>query len=276
MEGHADTRPASPRPDDSADAAVSALVERHGARLHVLALRFCGNAGEAEDLVQETFLRAYRGWADFQGRSDPATWLYTIAARACQRFHRKRSGEPDTLDSLDEDLPFGSTRGALVPSPDPGPLEEEMRREGTERIGRAIVALPIEFRMPLVLKEVVGFSVAEVAEVMGIGTGTVKTRLHRARLRLRASLEEVLPRRALPPTAYSERVCLDLLHAKQESMDRGVAFPGGDEVVCERCRAVFRTLDLAADLCRDLGRGELPADVKRRMTKKIGEETERR
>lgn len=85
---------------ESAAAAVSRLFEEHGARLYRLGLRFCGSADEAQDLVQEVFLQAFRKWDQFDGRSAPATWLYTIAARRCQRRHRRRAGEPRSLLSL--------------------------------------------------------------------------------------------------------------------------------------------------------------------------------
>ena len=252
------------------DEAIPAILERHGGRLLALGTRFCGSATEAEDLVQETLLEAYRSWESFEGRSSPATWLYTIASRVCRRFHRKRSGEPEEVVSLDEEMPFGASRASHVAAPDPGPLEAELRREGERRIGDAIAALPLDFRMPLVLKEIVGFSVAEVAGVLELKQATVKTRLHRARLRLRDALDEVLPRRELPPAAYSEQVCLDLLRAKQESLDRGTEFPGaGNDVACERCQAVFRTLDLASDLCADLGRGEIPPELRRRLLERL-------
>ncbi len=264
--------PVEPRPGTPRDEAIPVLLERHGGRLLALGTRFCGSAEEAEDLVQETLLQAYNSWDRFEGRSSPATWLYTIASRVCQRFHRKRSGEPEEVVSLDEELPFGASRAARVATPDPGPLEEGLRREGERRVGEAIAVLPLEFRMPLVLKEIVGFSVAEVAGMLGLKPATVKTRLHRARLRLRDALDEVLPRRELPPAAYSEQVCLDLLRAKQESLDRGTAFPEtGDEVTCERCRAVFRSLDLASDLCAGLGRGELPPTLRRRLLDRLEE-----
>ena len=72
-------------------------------RLLLVAHHLTGRTGEnAEDLVQETFLQAYRKWDQFEGRSEPSTWLYTIAARICQRMHRRRAGEPERLASLDE------------------------------------------------------------------------------------------------------------------------------------------------------------------------------
>lgn len=175
------------------DEALPLWVEAHGGRLYSLGLQFCGNREEAEDMVQETYLQAYRKWPQFQGRSTAATWLYTIASRVCQRFHRKQSGEPERLESPEELLPFGEPRMAVVPDQADGPLAQRIREERRREIEAAIASLPITFRMPLVLKEIVGFPLAEIAGILGIKAATVKTRLHRARLRIRKALEEALP-----------------------------------------------------------------------------------
>ncbi|MCA8950870.1 MAG: RNA polymerase sigma factor [Planctomycetes bacterium] len=252
---------AGPGPDWNLprEEAVPRLLDLHGGRLYALGRRICGSPEEAQDLVQDIFVQAWRKWEQFDGRSDPAVWLFTIARRACQRMHRRRAGEPARLESFDELLPFERRRLAVVP--DPGaddPLTAQVRREQREAVGAAITALPDEFRLALVLKDIVGFSVAEVAEILGIKEATVKTRVHRARLRLRQALEAGLPQRELPPAAYSRKVCLDLLQAKQDALDRGVSMPNADGILCERCEAVFASLDLAQDVCAGLGDGAMP------------------
>jgi RNA polymerase sigma-70 factor (ECF subfamily) len=240
--------------------AVPRLVAQQGGRLFALARRFCGNEEEARDLVQETFLAAWKSWDAFEGRSDPGTWLYTIAARLCQRAHRPRAGEPAELLPLDPGELFGAPTTGVAPE-ESEPFAALVRREAKERLEAAIHALPLEFRMPLVLREIVGLELEDVARILGLEAVTVRTRLHRARLRLRAELEAVLPRKALPAPIFDRAVCLDLLRAKQEALDRGVAFefPGG--VVCERCAATFASLDWTGELCRELGHGELPAEL---------------
>ena len=152
------------------------MVEQEGGRLYGLCRRICASPEEAEDLVQEVFLQAWRRWEQFRGEAKPLVWLYTIARHACQRMHRKRSGEPSKLESLDELLPFGAPRLAVVPS-DVDEFEEHVRREQGEIAGEAITSLPIEFRMPLILKEIIGFSIAETAEILGLPENTVKTRV---------------------------------------------------------------------------------------------------
>lgn len=236
-----------------ADIAVARLAEEHAGRLYQLALRFCGHPDEAEDLVQEVFLSAFRSWEGFRGESDPRTWLYRIAARACQRMHRKRSGEPDHIGSLDAMLPFGEPLIAVVPGEQSDAMQAQIQAEAQERLESAITRLPDEFRVPLVLKEIVGLEVRDIAEILDLEPATVRSRVHRARLKLREAVDRAIPRTAepAPPPAYDRQTCLDLLNAKQEALDRGVAFP--ESVICDRCRSVFASLDLTQDLCRRLG-----------------------
>ena len=249
--------------------ALTLLVESQGGRLYSLGMRFCGNREEAEDLVQETFMQAFVKWEQFEGRSSVATWLYTIASRICQRFHRKKSGEPDRLESLDALLPFGEVSMAVVPDEDDGPLAQQVREEARREIEAAIAELPLEFRMPLVLKEIVGFKLSEVAEILDLKEATAKTRVHRARLRLRKALESALPRRDVPAPVYSKQVCLDLLQAKQETLDRGLDFEFPDSVLCERCGELFATLDLAQGVCHDIARGELPERLRKALLEQL-------
>ncbi|MFI4898240.1 MAG: RNA polymerase sigma factor [Phycisphaerales bacterium JB059] len=265
--------PASPS-ETPASTAVKRLIEEHGGRLYQLASRFCGNRDEAEDLVQEVFLNAYRGWDGFRGESDERTWLYRIAARACQRMHRKRSGEPERIGSLSDLLPFGAPRIAVIPAEQDDALQQQITAEARERLEAEITHLPEDFRVPLILKEIAGFSVREVAEILGLEEATVRSRVHRARLKLRAAVERVLPKTAepAPPPRYPEQTCLDLLNAKQESLDRGVEFD--NRVICERCRSVFASLDLTQQVCQDMARGDLPAGLRERLIERLQQTTD--
>ena len=258
-------------PELPAAEAVSRLMEEHGGKIYGLGLRVCKGPAEAEDLVQETFLRAFRHWDQFQGRSEPSSWLYTIATRLCRRMHRKRSGEPDHLESLTELLP-SAEEAVPAPPEHSDPLDQQLRRETRERVQEGLAALPLDFRMPLVLKDIAELSISQIAEILGIKEATVKTRIHRARLKLRQVLAEGLPRggpRDPEDRPHSRQVCLDLLQAKQEALDRGVELPVSAQELCSRCNAMFRTLDLAATVCRELGRGELPAEVRELLEREL-------
>lgn len=239
----------------------STMLERYGGRIYALGLRLCGNRADAEDLVQETFLRAVRKADQFEGRSDPGTWLYTIAVRACRRMKRRRGGR-GAMPSLDALMPAGA--GELADTSElgaSGPAGVSLRREATEAIEAQIARLPDVYRLPLVLKDIAELPVEEVASVLGLQEGTVKTRVHRARLLLRKALDAALPTQRVGPVVYDKRVCMDLLAAKQAALDRGGAF-SLDDVVCERCRVVFGGLDATRSVCRELSAGKLPASVK--------------
>lgn len=265
-----------PVQDRPAVEAIPLLLDQHGGKIYALGLRLCGDEAAAQDLVQETFLNAFRHWDGFEGRAKASTWLYTIAARACQRMQRKRAGEPDHIASLEE----------LLPSPERGipdlsvldgnghgdPLQDQLRREARERVERALVEIPPHFRIPLVLKDIAELSMPEIARALGIKEATVKTRIHRARLALRQVLVEGLPEVEAAHPNHERRVCLDLLRAKQEAMDRGEALPVADAELCDRCRSLFDTLELARDTCVALGRGELPPPVRRAIDADLGRE----
>lgn len=250
--------------------AIQRLVDEHAHQLYQLALRFCTTAEEAEDLVQEVFLQAFRAWESFRHESSEKTWLYTIAARSCQRMHRKRSGEPARIGSLQELLPFGDQLIAAIPSDQDDLLQQQIDKEARERIEREIASLPDEFRIPLILKEIVGFSTHEIASILDTPQATVRSRIHRARLKLRSAVDAALPRNPnpAPPSAYPVQTCLDLLDAKQDALDRGVPFD--TSVICDRCRSVFASLDLTQHICRQIASDSpLPKGLRERLRGEI-------
>lgn len=250
---------------------IPQLVESVGSRLYRIGLRMCGNPDEAEDLVQEVFLQAWRKWDQFKGESQVTTWLYTIAAHACRRMHRRRAGEPDCFASFDELLPSNEPLMAIVPHESNDPEAITIRAEAMRHVQTAIADLPEEFRLPIIFKEILGLSIVETARVLDVKPETVKTRLHRARLRLRKALIEVLPHRDAPMPSYSIRVCLDLLEAKQTALDRGEPFPITEQTISERCQGVFDTLDLTQQACRTMLDGEMPAVVRERIVTSVCE-----
>lgn len=252
-----------------AEAAIPRLMDDYADHIYGLGLRLCDDPEKAEDLVQETFLRALRSWDGFDGRSKPSTWLYTIASRACQRMERRRAGEPRHTRSLEQRLPTGETAVIDLPAGGETPLEWLERRDVVDAVRRAIDSLPLHFRLPLVLKEIEDLSVEDVAKVLGIKPATVKTRLHRARLLVRDELSKPLPHKEPTATHESEGQCLDLLWAKQEALDRGVDFPIPGEQLCERCRSVFATLDMAEDVCHALGNVSLPEHARRKLEERV-------
>ncbi|MCP4758417.1 MAG: sigma-70 family RNA polymerase sigma factor [Planctomycetes bacterium] len=257
-----------PIPGSDPSDAIQYLMQAHGGMLFGLGRRFCGNEDEAADLVQETMLEAFRSWPTFRGDAKVTTWLYRIAARTCQRMHRKKGPASAELPSndilLDQCGLVWLSRGDEAT-----PLDQAMKAEAKLRLESAIADLPVEYRMPLVLKEVVGFSGPDIADITGMNEATVRVRVHRARLTLRRAIERGLPEPS-EPGKYDEQVCRDLLDAKQEAMDRGVEFEIPIGGLTDRCKAVFESLDLTQDMCHALGADELPTSVVDRITTAMG------
>jgi RNA polymerase sigma-70 factor, ECF subfamily len=165
------------------------LYRDHVDLIYRYAHRLCGEAEAAKDLVQETFLNAYRGLKDFRGEAQISTWLYTIASRACMRMRRKRKGEPERELSLDEFVPTSEGEFRLqIPIDGLTPEQALQNKELQEALDQAINNLPKKYRITLVLRDMEGLSAKEVGAIMGVNERAVKSRLHRARLFVRREL----------------------------------------------------------------------------------------
>jgi RNA polymerase sigma-70 factor (ECF subfamily) len=240
------------------DRALEGLVASHGDHLFTIGYRMCGNRSDAEDLVQETFLSAWRGWSSFRGQADPRTWLYTIASRACQRKRRLRSGEPRRFLPLEE----------VLPRPDPAAVAPDLqadRRRTRERVRRAVLDLPPPYRMALVLRDIEELPLTQISKVLDLPLPTVKTRIHRGRLALRKSLlrEPPPPAGSVPP-----RTCLAALERALDGMDRGGPPRAGH--ACAACRRVYRSLALGRAACRALAGERLSEPARRRILETLG------
>jgi RNA polymerase sigma-70 factor (ECF subfamily) len=172
--------------------AFEALVRRYQGWVFTLALRMVGDRAEAEDVAQEVFLKAYRGLPDFRGASRFTTWLYTIATRHCLTHLEARARRPRAYD------PVGSAAGGEgdeLPSavdrlPDGAPLADALleRWDLARMVQAELQQLKEEHRVILILRDIQGLAYEEIAEVLGVELGTVRSRLHRARMDLRARL----------------------------------------------------------------------------------------
>lgn len=256
----------SAAPDAESRAAVAALVDDYAPRLRALGLRLCGNAADADDLVQDTFLQAYRRWSTLQNQTNPGPWLFTIAARACRRRSARRRAT--RMPAFSELAPFADTTVADLRE-NASPTRAAESAEARAAMESAIATLPAPFRFALVLKDILELPTDDVAEVLGVKPQTVKTRVHRARLLLRKALMRETPQRPAPAPVYERQVCLDLLKAKLEAMDKGRGFPVGRDVLCSRCNAVFAELDLTQNACADLAQDRISPELRRRILRAI-------
>ncbi|MEC4890458.1 MAG: sigma-70 family RNA polymerase sigma factor [Nitrospira sp.] len=184
------TSPDRPSADPSRTAAsFDALYRDHVDLMYRFATRLCGETEAAKDLVQETFLNAYRGYHAFRGDAQISTWLYTIASRACMRMRRKRKGEPDHELSLEEFIPTSEGEFRLqIPVDGLSPEEALQNKQLRQALDDAIAKLPKKYRMVLILRDMEGLSAKEVGSIVGLNERAVKSRLHRARLFVRREL----------------------------------------------------------------------------------------
>lgn len=159
--------------------AFESLAGAHTDRLFTVVLRLVGDRGEAEDVVQETLLRAWRGIGRFQGRSLFFTWLYRIAVNEANRALEKRSRTGRRL---------GVDEGAVqLPAPaGEGPANQAERQELHDALDGAIADLAPAYRTALVLRDIEGLSTRDAARISGVGEAAFKSRLHQARLKVRA------------------------------------------------------------------------------------------
>jgi RNA polymerase sigma-70 factor, ECF subfamily len=164
-------------------AAFGELVARYQDRLFNVAYRVLDNADDAADVVQDVFVNAYTSLRAFKGDSELFTWLYRIAFNTAISFKRRRRG----VVRID-----GSGDGGLDPedrSLDTAPEAGLERTEDERVLGEAMAKLSAEHRTVLVLKDIDGLKYEEIADVMGVPIGTVRSRLHRARLELKSLLD---------------------------------------------------------------------------------------
>jgi RNA polymerase sigma-70 factor, ECF subfamily len=171
-----------PEPDVAADFTATTL--EHAGALYRLAYHLAGNAAEAEDLTQETYLRAYRGYTGFRG-GDVRAWLFTILRHVfideCRRHRRM-----PTILSADDDARRITPQDVATSAP--SAETEALRRLPSEAVERAFAALPPDWRLVVLLADVEELSYREIADIMEIPLGTVMSRLHRARKQLQQRL----------------------------------------------------------------------------------------
>jgi RNA polymerase sigma-70 factor, ECF subfamily len=165
--------------------------------LYSAALRMTRNPSDAEDLVQDTILRAYRGFSSFQEGTNLKAWLYRILTNGFINTYRKRQREPVTVegpDDVDEWYLFDRLGSRSVEA---SAESEVLDRIPDADVKAALEALPEGFRMAVLLADVEGFSYKEIAEIMDVPIGTVMSRLHRGRRALEKALYDTAKERGL-------------------------------------------------------------------------------
>jgi RNA polymerase sigma-70 factor (ECF subfamily) len=241
--------------------ALEALLERHEPRVYRFGMKMCRDPEDAKDVLQETLLAAARNIRDFRGAASLSTWLYGIARSFCLKQRRKRRAAP------------GHERPARDAAADPPELTDPRKRPDealldrqiTRALDDAIGALEPKYREVLLLRDVEGLTAPEVAEVLGLNLEAVKTRLHRARLSVRAQVAPLLgsetpPKRISPP-------CPDVLsllsrHEEEQIAPEVCAELERHIVDCAPCRAACDSLRRTLALCRALPAPAPPGPVR--------------
>lgn len=164
--------------------AFEELVRTYQHRVFGVALRMLGNRAEAEEAAQEVFLRVHRAIGDFRGEAKLSTWLYAITSRLC--LTRLGAGERRLARHGEETL-------VRLRNGHADPAAEVERSELEAALHRAIAELPEERRVVVVLRDLEGLAYEEIAEALNLPVGTVRSRLHRARMDLKDKLERFFP-----------------------------------------------------------------------------------
>lgn len=161
---------------------VGELFQKHRSSLFNMIARLIGNYDEAHDVLQETFLKAMQGWGQFRGQAEPRTWLYRIALNCSYSHLKKAQSRSRTVDGV---------LTACVPAESAGSEQTLLQKERSQLVEMALQSLKPGFRTLVVLRDLEGLSYAEIADVLGCSTGTVASRLNRARHLLARKLKEL-------------------------------------------------------------------------------------
>ena len=175
-----------------AEASFEAAVEKYHARIFQLVYRYLGNYDEADDVTQETFIRAFRAWDTFRGDSQVFTWLYRIALNLChnqkKKLNRRHQTEGTSLDAPLDFADDGEAQTTDVPDHSAVPWNTLERKELNHQLFNAIQGLPENYRIVIVLRDIEGLSYDEIARITSCSLEAIKSRLFRARNLLRTRL----------------------------------------------------------------------------------------
>jgi RNA polymerase sigma-70 factor (ECF subfamily) len=256
--------------------ALETLLERHEPRVYRFARRLCGHHEDAEDVLQESLLAAARGLSGFRGASSLSTWLFSITRSACIKKRRRSRFAPTevSLDSAEAD--------AARDHPDvaPGPEEALHARRVEAALERAIAGLDRKYREVFVLRDVEGLTAPDVAAVTGLSVAAIKSRLHRARARVREELAPLLMS-AEAESPPSEDPCPDVVRLFSRFLEGDIspetcARMEEHLAACPRCRASCDALKEVLQRCRTAPSPEVPAALQEKVRAAIRTVVQRR
>jgi RNA polymerase sigma-70 factor (ECF subfamily) len=178
-------------------------MRRHNQRLYRIARAILRDDAEAEDVMQDTYVRAYQSLASFEGRAKFSTWLTRIAIHEALARARRKS----RFQSLDASDPSNGDLMNSVTSSDPSPEQQSYSRELSSVMERAVLSLPDEYRLVFMLRDVEGMSTEETAQSLSLTPENVKVRLHRSHAKLRKQLFAVVGANAARCFQFQAKRC---------------------------------------------------------------------
>lgn len=247
--------------------------------VYSFSMKVCGHPEDAEDTMQEVLSRSLEHLAKIQDPQQLAVWLYTITRNRCWRMRRKPAHAPSRMLSLDELIPSDDELGLLLQDAGASPESSLLQNEQHHLLHQAILRIPPLLRIVLVLHDMEELTTEQVAQILGLRAGTVRIRLHRARLSVRKEMNQLLSdatpekenSRALPKRSRGTRLrdrqrpdpCRDLFANLSEYLDGRVEPVTCDQMrihieACPSCVAFLRDLRSAIDRCRSL---EIPCNT---------------
>jgi RNA polymerase sigma-70 factor (ECF subfamily) len=225
--------------------ALDELLARYEEPIYRFGLRMCGDEESAREVLQETMIAAFRNLPGFRGDAKLSTWLYQIARSFC--IKERRGARPTT--TLDPEL------ADETPSPEAHAHAHQIGRA----LSAAITELPAEQREVLVLRDVEGLSAEEAAEVVGIEVGALKSRLHRARMALRAKLAGVVSTEPAPCPDLAQ----ELTAYAASEIDQATCVKIEEHLAtCQRCTGACDALKRTVSMCKSIPGDVVPAPVR--------------
>ncbi len=239
-------------------------------------MKVCGHREDAEDTAQETLLRTVPELEHFDNPEALAVWLYKVARSRCLMSRRRSKFAPKQDLSLDDLLPDRNELEALTSSGDGGPEQQLLREESREELQRAVLNIPPDYRMVLVLHDMEELSTEEVAKITGLRPGTVRVRLHRARVFLRNQLARAAKpargRAKAPPTSRCKRLFAMLSDYLDQEIDPAMCEDvEGHLDGCSPCKAYLASLEETIRRCRRHCTDELKASVRAQVRELLRE-----
>jgi len=243
--------------------------------VYSFSMKVCGHPEDAEDTMQEVLSRSIGHLTKIQTSQQMAVWLYTVTRNRCWRMRRKPAHAPANLLSLDELMPDNEELGRLLQDTGESPEGTLLGAEQHRLLHQAILRIPASLRIVLVLHDMEELTTEQVAQVLDLKQGTVRIRLHRARLSVRKEMNQVLsnsklkstvpekrPRMDKPKSRPRSNECRDLFANLSEYLDGRVEPLTCEQMrshieACPSCVAFLRDLRSAIDRCRSL---EIPCD----------------